>query len=255
MNGHLIAYRLPPPLLDLVPAARRRDWMEATPGHLANRCLPLLMSNQSGWMILGRGRVTATWHGGTHSGDCTIECEDCPEPPLSHFGSGIVTWRIPYLFRTPPGWNLLMRGPANLPKDGATSLEGVIETDWASQPAYHSWKLTRVDHPVTWEDGEPICMVLPQRRGELEEWQPRLEDISVDEEVEDEYLLFTASRAYFNATRVGHDWQKHYFLGSSPGTTEAPPGAHQTKIHLRPFSDDVLEGVRPQLRGANGAGT
>ena len=82
-----------------------------------------------------------------------------------------------------------MRGPANLPKDGATSLEGVIETDWASQPAYHSWKLTRVDHPVTWEDGEPICMVLPQRRGELEEWQPRLEDISVDEEVEDEYLL------------------------------------------------------------------
>jgi hypothetical protein len=38
---------------------------------------------------------------------------------ISHFGSGILTWNVPYLFRTPPGYNLLVRGPANWPKDAA----------------------------------------------------------------------------------------------------------------------------------------
>lgn len=242
MTQTFAAYELQPPLLDLEPASQRREWMDATPGRLANRCLPLLIANQSGWVVLNRGRVTATWHGGTQTGDCTIESDGCPEEPLSHFGSGIITWRIPYLFRTPPGWNVLMRGPANLPKDGASSLEGVIETDWAPQPAFHSWKLTRVGQPVTWEDGEPICMVLPQRRGELEAWVPQKQDISTDEELCDEYILFTASRSYFNATRIGHDWQKHYFVGASPGTTEAPPGTHQTKLALRPFRNASPEG-------------
>jgi Family of unknown function (DUF6065) len=209
--------------------------MDGTPDGFANRCLPLLIANESGWEVLTPARVTATWHGGFLSGDCTIECEGIAEPPLAHFGSGIVTWRIPYLFRTPPGWNLLMRGPANLPKDGASSLEGVIETDWATQPAFHSWKLTRVDHPVTWEAGEPICVVLPQRRGELEAWRPRREDIFAHEELSREYLVFSESRTRFNATRP-KAWQKDYFVGASPGKAKAPEGTHQTRLRLRPFA-------------------
>src|SRR3712207_8402233 len=34
-------------------------------------------------------------------------------PARSHFGSGILTWNLPFLFRTPPGYNLHVRGPAN----------------------------------------------------------------------------------------------------------------------------------------------
>jgi len=214
--------------------------MDETPHGFANRCLPLLIANESGWEILTPARVTATWRGGFLSGDCTIDCEGACEPPMAHFGSGIVTWRIPYLFRTPPGWNLLIRGPANLPKDGASSLEGVIETDWASQPAFHSWKLTRVDHPVTWEAGEPICVVLPQRRGELEAWRPRREDIFAHEELSREYLIFSESRATFNATRP-RAWQKDYFLGISPGNARAPQGTHQTKLKLQPFASSAAD--------------
>ena len=40
----------------------------------------------------------------------------------SLFGHGILTWTLPYLFRTPPGYNLLARGPANWPKDGSAHL-------------------------------------------------------------------------------------------------------------------------------------
>jgi hypothetical protein len=230
-----IAYELQGPLLEIRPAMGRRAWMDETPGGFANRCLPMLIANESGWEILTPARVTATWHGGSLSGDCTIDCDGPCEPPTAHFGSGLITWRIPYLFRTPPGWNLLMRGPANLPKDGACSLEGVIETDWATQPAFHSWKLTRIDYRVTWEAGEPICVVLPQRRGELEAWCPRREDIFAHEELTREYVVFSESRATFNATRP-RAWQKHYFLGASPGKARAPQGTHQTKLSLQPFA-------------------
>jgi Family of unknown function (DUF6065) len=37
--------------------------------------------------------------------------------PVSHFGDGIRTWHLPMLFRTPPGYKLLVRGPANYPKE------------------------------------------------------------------------------------------------------------------------------------------
>jgi hypothetical protein len=111
----------------------------------------------------------------------------------------------------------------------------MIETDWATQPAFHSWKLTRVDHPVTWEAGEPICVVLPQLRNELESWQPRCEDIFAHEGLSREYLTFTESRTRFNATRP-REWQKDYFLGASPGNARAPRGSHQTKLRLRPFA-------------------
>jgi hypothetical protein len=233
VSRDFVAYRLPTACLDLVPAEGRRRWMDESPGRFAYRCLPLLIANESGWTISNGARVTATWNGGSLAGDCTIEHEGV-DPPLAHFGSGLVTWRIPYLFRTPPGWNLLMRGPANEPKDGASSLEGVIEADWATQPAFHTWKLTRVGHPVTWEEGEPLCMILPQRRGELESWRPRMAAIGDDQELDEEYQVFSESRSIFNETRP-REWQKHYFLGRSPGSAQAPAGEHQTKLQLRPF--------------------
>ena len=61
----------------------------------------------------------------------------------SHFGCGIITFKIPYLFRAPQGYNLLARGPANLFKDGISPLEGLIEVDWAVSPFTMNWKVTR----------------------------------------------------------------------------------------------------------------
>lgn len=50
---------------------------------------------------------------------------------VSHFGAGVVTFTVPYLFRTPPSYNLHVRGPTNMPKDGIYPLEGIVETDWS----------------------------------------------------------------------------------------------------------------------------
>ena len=90
----------------------------------------------------------------------------------SHFGHGILTWSLPYLFRTSPGFNLLVRGPANRPKDGASPLEGIVETDWSPATFTVNWMLTRPHLPVHFSRSEPIAMVVPCRRGELEAFEP-----------------------------------------------------------------------------------
>jgi hypothetical protein len=144
------------------------------------------------------------------------------------------------MFRTPPGYNLLARGPANWPKDGAYALDGVVETDWAVATFTMNWKITAIDRPVLFDEGEPFCMIVPQRRGELEEFEPRIVEIEDDPDVANAYREWTESRNRFLAglgaaeeDAVKERWQKHYFRGSAPDGTKAP--VHQTKLHLREF--------------------
>jgi hypothetical protein len=105
----LIAYRTGPwPPMRVVTASPSRDWMDATPGGFANRCLPLRIANQAGWFVLNSHALRVTWNGGPELSGLEIESLDgqTAYPATSHFGSGILTWHLPFLFRTPPGFNL-----------------------------------------------------------------------------------------------------------------------------------------------------
>jgi hypothetical protein len=162
--------------------------------------------------------------------------------PLSHFGNGILTWKLPLLFRTPPGYNLLVRGPANYPKDAVCPLEGIVETDWASATFSMSWKLTRKLMPVRFEVDEPICMIVPQRRAELEEFAPELRHIESDEDLQRKHEFFLGSRdaakQIEQLARVAAgepvEWQGDYTRGNhTDGAAGAPD--HQTRRHLRSF--------------------
>lgn len=231
----LVAYTMEPPLLPLEPAGVRRPWMDGTPDRYANRCLPMLLANQHGWHVLNRGTVRATWTGGDRPEDVTVTVHGWSEPPLAHFGSGLVTWRIPYLFRTPPGWDLLIRGPANWVKGGAGSLEGVVETDWAITPPFHSWRLTDPGRTVVWTDGEPICLLVPQRRRELESWRPRLRELDSDPALAEDYHRFAERRAAFSAAHPT-GWEKDYFRGRLPGGDVPGPDDHQSRLRLHGFA-------------------
>lgn len=243
-HPELVAYRVSPergPRIE--PAPRHREWIDRTTASFARRCLPLLIANQSGWVVESRHRVTAMWHGGEDPGSLRVSHHGGvrPHPAESHFGYGILTWTLPYLFRTPPGYNLLVRGPANWPKDGASPLEGVVETDWAVATFTVNWKLTRPGLPVTFEPGEPICMLVPQRRGEIEAFTPSLRDVD-RESLRRQVEYWSRSRADFLASMRepgwqsgSRAWQKHYFQGKSPdGDVFAD---HQRKLAVRPFRD------------------
>ncbi len=205
------------------------------------------MANESGWVLLNPAAFEAAWDGGEERAAVTIEFDQRVERSRlveSLFGHGILTWTIPYLFRTSEGWNLLARGPANWPKDGICALEGMVETDWATAPFTMNWKFTRRDQRVRFEKDEPFCMVVPSRRGELEAFGPQLRHVRADPLTAEGWKQWLRSReelqvrkflaAYSDDCAEARDaWEKDYFQGR--GADGRPAPEHETKRHLRPF--------------------
>lgn len=248
-NPSIAAYGLGHgPAARLAAASVTREWILNTHGRFAQRCLPLLIANQSGWTLHNPVPFRVTWDGNDGQLGLKIEGAEGASTPnhvASLFGYGILSWTIPYLFRTSPGYNLLARGPANLPKDGIGALEGVVETDWAVATFTMNWKFTRPNFAVTFERDEPFCMLVPQRRGEIESFQPSSQPISANVELEAQYRAWDESRRLSNLMKraavalAGPEhpdalkWEGHYFRGTSPGGASAPE--HQTKLNVREF--------------------
>ena len=246
----LIAYPTSQQLtMQINPAQRWRDWINAMEERWANRCLPLLIANQAGWALLNQVAFEATWDGEPLRESVRIdfagENPPFPTPVESHFGYGILTWSIPYLFRTPPGYNLLARGPANWPKDGVCPLEGIVETDWTFSTCTMNWKITRPNHAVAFDAGEPICVVVPQRRGELESFQPEIRSMRLDPETAAAAEQWARQRNDLNIKKFlgqyskdfaeyKYAWEQHYFRGKTAEGEQAP--VHQTQLKLSEFS-------------------
>ena len=238
----LTAYRLRPTGMRLVPSEPRRPWMDATPNGFANRCLPLLIANQNGWLLLNDVRVRCSWDGSAGRDAVTVSYDGDVQPAnpaLCHFGSGIVTWRLPYLFRTSPGWNLVVRGAPNNPRPDAAPLDAVIETDWSMSPFTINWQITSPHREVVVEQGEPLCLLFPQRRGELESVLTEVVDVEDAPDVHAAVNAWSADRARFLAdlpvagtAAHARRWQREYFQGRS---ADDVPGGHQTRLRLNRF--------------------
>ncbi len=234
----LIAYPAGHLLPKLMAAPAERFWMSETPEGFANRCLPLRIANGHGWELLCPYGITAFWTGGDHSAAVQIHTDEqvLNHIVLSHFGCGILTFNISWLFRTAPGYNLYVTGPVNRPKDGIAALTGVVETDWTCSTFTMNWLFTRPDHPVRFAKDEPFCHIFPVKRSLIEDCEPEIRLISDDPVTEKAFLAFCASRAEFlRGLSVGEEkavkekWQKDYFQGKG-----APPD-HQTKLKAAEF--------------------
>jgi hypothetical protein len=230
--------------MPLTTAPVRRDWMDATDQRFAYRCLPLAIANQAGWLIHCPASFRACWDGGPDRRSLAILPDQAPLDSriLSHFGSGIITFSIPYLFRTPASVNLWVKGPSNFIKDGVQALEGVVETDWLPATFTMNWKLTRPGHEVHFERGEPICMVVPQARGLAECLVPVRASLASEPVLQREYEEWSASRDRFltelvlgKADALRQGWQKDYTRGLMADGRRFVE--HQTQLQLKEFSD------------------
>ena len=248
----LHAYQLSPHAARLVKSGRGRDWMDTTPVRFAYRCLPMVIANQHGWLLLNRHKFAVTWNGGPDPSALAIQFLSGEEPrnAVSTFGWGILTFTISYLFRTAPGYNLHVRGPANSPKDGIVALEGIVESDWTEATFTMNWKVTRPNHPVVFEENEPIAMISPLKRSEVERFRPELHDLAADPQLETLHREWAQSRAKHNADlKVSNSrarkegWQRHYVRGISIRTE--PAREHQTKLTLAEFADKRRSKPRP----------
>ncbi len=143
----------------LRPSPVRRHWMdELTHSY---QCLPLVIANQWGWQILCPTDVRVTWDGTPALTGLRVEVAPQYEPAIkSQFGGGIVTFSPPWLFRTPPGWDLYLKGPSNRWKPNCAPLEGIIETWWLNYTFTLNWKLVEPG-TVVFARGESLGQLVP----------------------------------------------------------------------------------------------
>lgn len=224
---------------DLVPGGPGRDWMAPTQKHPAQHCLPVRIANESGWTLRCPATISVKWDGQPDIRAIQFEHNGPwnPDPnlwPSSQFGKGILTFQPPYLFRTPPGWNLLVRGPANHPKDGIQPLEALVETDWGTAVFTMQWQFTRPHTWITFEKGEPICQIVPQRRGELEEFICERRPLSSEPALHQAHQRWRDDHIAFKRSAPEGDWNQDYLRNISTDGVVGPPD-HQTRRNLDIF--------------------
>jgi hypothetical protein len=232
------------PQFEIRPASAERSWIDQTTSRFAARCLPLLIANAHGWEILFKDRCEIIWNGGNGQDDIKVVTETKSDRYVSsHFGEGILTFRIHALFRTDPGINLWVGGPINQFKDGIQALTGIVETDWSPFTFTMNWRITRPDHPIVFERDEPICHVFPLQRGTIDEVVPLSLSIDSDPELKRDYEDAKNARDAFikglkenDPEYVKQGWQRNYFRGAFPSGRSAFAG-HKTKVNPKPFQE------------------
>lgn len=226
------------------PAEPTRDWMDDSPDSFAYRCLPLNIANAHGWEILTPAGFWACWNGGNRQGDVSVRLDagmPAHAAPVPLFGMGTLTLHIHGLFRTPPGWNLMVGGSPNRAKDGIAPLTGVIETDWSPYTFTMNWRFTRRNHWVRFDAGEPICFIQPVPRGALEAMEPKYVAMKDAPDVQRQFMAWHESRSAFQAdtsktqSPVASDrWQKRYYRGLDMDDRPGAPD-HRARLRLKPF--------------------
>lgn len=238
-NWAIDALRVGPDTLELTPGGARRAWMDRSGEHFAYRCLPMVLANQHGWLLRTRCRVCATWDGSPNPQGVKVQSECVAESRgvSGHFGFGILTWTVPFLFRTPPGIDLLLRGPSNWPIDGAAPLEGLIETAWSPATATMNWQITRSDYPVVFAAGDPVAMIVPIQRTLIESCRPV---ITHDVQLRQGYQDWAADRSSFLAKLAAGtaitSWQQDYQRGSI-GHFSSLSVKQRAKLVVRQFEE------------------
>lgn len=227
------------------PGRPTRAWMDQSQGRYAYRCIPLSAANTMGWEILNPVACEVRWNGMTPAAGVYVWTEQKQRwGPRAHFGSGIVTWELPFLFRTPAGFGLAVSGPANTQKHGAAPLDGFIRTDWLPFPFTMNWRLTGAERTIRFEAGEPIARIYPYPLGVLDDFE--IETAGMDDDPE----FRKAFEEWSRARRKGYEqrsadaerlqrgdqidpslrWNRRYVKGEGA----EPDVEHQTVFRLKP---------------------
>ncbi len=229
------------------PASPKRPWMDKLHDGFAYRCLPLVMANQLGWVIRSPLAFEAVWSGGDDPAHLTIDI-DCATPehqrPMvsSHFGGGILTVSLPWLFALERGGShgdggrgeVWVGGVPNQWRQGVVPLEGVVETGWSPYTFTMNFKLTDAGRPVWFAAGEPLCLIRPASIASLENVEVRVAPIDADPQRCAGFRQWREQRLAFNADaeRTPADWQKNYYKGQYPDGSRAEDVEHRSRIRL-----------------------
>jgi hypothetical protein len=171
------------------PADRSADGMLPTRGY--RYCEALASASAFGWYIYPPLSFSLVWdgveiawtyegaedwyplRGAQFPGFREFFEEMAPDPVKPLAPPFLVTAREPgvvqiwsgYLARTTPGWALLSRGPANIPRNqGYEHFEGIVESETWFGPLFTNIRLTRTNSPVEFHVRYPLFQVQPVLR-------------------------------------------------------------------------------------------
>src|SRR5688572_3511770 len=131
----------------------------------------MMVAGQLGWSLLSPFAFSVVWDGTTSAKALRFSRHAHRHERLliqSHFGGGVLSLTPAFNLRTSPDVDILVKSPPNLAKDGVCVLEGLVETDWFDGGFAINLRFTRPGEVVRWEEGEPLCQLVPYPRGWLE---------------------------------------------------------------------------------------
>ena len=174
------------------PQPADRSAVGTMPTRAFRYCEAMTSASAFGWYLFPPMRFSFVWDGGTdviwnHEGTddwypltsaqypnfvahfnsfAPEEFRDYCPPFLAAFKEpGIVQIWTGLVARTAPGWSLLVRPPANLPRSqGYDFFEGIIETDRWYGPLFTNVRLTRTNAPIEFDPEFPLLQVQPVHR-------------------------------------------------------------------------------------------
>ena len=153
-------------LCPITPMKSKRDWMDASTQRFAYKCVPLVMANTSGYAIACPFNLRVRWNGSEAHDSIEIECldpehaEHVPEFFASHFGSGILTFRMPWIIRSDTeGVGVEITGPPNEWIPGLYPLQGLVQAWGHASSATMNWRLMYCDTDFFIPAGYPIAFI------------------------------------------------------------------------------------------------
>jgi hypothetical protein len=232
----------------LAPGRARRPWMDAAPSRQPYRCLPMTIANSTGWELLCPVGFSAEWSGGGSLAALSVTHDDPARAfASSHFGSGTLTLHPGYLFRTDPGFGIVVRGAPNHIKHGIAALEGMIESDWLPFGFTMNWRFTAPGR-ARFEAGEPFCFVSVVELAAQAGVQPVIRPLHSDPDLYAQYTAWSEDRTEFNRRLAEGDpeavkraWQRNYFNGTPPEGGGTCPVSHVQKRRMNQPIDAAPE--------------
>lgn len=225
----LQCYKVEPDPPRIVPGRVDRAWMDEHSSRFPYNCLPLNIANTSGWEILSPFGFTAEWDGGPGREAIQITLDEPRHHYFveSHFTQGVLTFNLGYLFRTEPGYDILVTGAPNTFKHGIQPMAGVIETDWLPYPFTMNWMFT-APGKVRWEKDEPVAFIRVQAHRDMDVVEPIILDLESNPELEAHHQAWRKVRE--DAAPAQH---RCYLRGTPPVGGGPAPEDHVTKRRLK----------------------
>ena len=114
-----------------------------------------------------------------------------------------------------------------------------MEADWTPYTFTMNWKITRAKQSVRFARGEPLCMLTPVPRGDLNQFRGEIRNLQSAPELLAGYTTWHQQRVGREKERMEaapnqrQGVQGHYIRGQ--GYLGEAGSGHQTKLLLKPF--------------------